>query len=105
MQHDDGKSEIRKILGGHVRFEGHFNMCFDNIKETQQQGLIEWVRKCRDKEIGPLQSKKDRALIGFVERFGSNLRAILTKEKKGYFVALFLDKHKYYEIERRKLGI
>lgn len=104
MQHEEGKREIRKILGNHVVFEGHFDMCFDNIKETQQQGLIEWVIKCREREIDPIQSKRDRKLIGFVERFGSNLRAILTKEKKGYFIALFLDKHKYYEIEMRKLG-
>jgi hypothetical protein len=32
------------------------------------------------------------------------VRAILTKEKKGYFIALFLDKHKYYEDEMQKLG-
>jgi len=104
LQHEECMNEVRKILGDDVQFEGHFALCFDNLKETQQQTLIEWVLKCKKKEIGPIQSKSDRELIGFVERFGSNLRAILTKEKKGYFIALFLDKHKYYEDEMRKLG-
>ena len=103
MLHDEGKRKIQEMLGA-VRFEGHFNKCFDNIKETQQKELIEWVRKCKEHEIGPIQSKRDRELIGFVERIGSNLRSILTKEKKGYFIALFLDKHKYYEVEMGKLG-
>ena len=51
-----------------------------------------------------IRYKKDRKLIGFVERIGSNLRSILTKEKEEYFIALFLDKHKYYETEMEKLG-
>jgi len=102
--HDEGKRKIQGILGVHVRFEDHFNKCFDNIKETQQKWLIEWVMKCKAYEIGPIQSKKNREIIGFVEHFGSNLRSILTKEKKGYFIALFLDKHKYYEIEMKKMG-
>ena len=104
MQPEDGKKEIRKILGEDIKFDGHFNKCFDNIKETQQKELIGWIIKCKNFEIGPIQSKKNRELIGFVERIGSNLRSILTKEKKGYFIALFLDKHKYYETEMEKLG-
>ena len=104
MQHDEGKRKIQEILGTNVRFEGHFNKCFDNIKETQQKELIEWIKKCKGYEIGPIQSKKIKELIGFVDRIGSNLRSILTKEKKGYFIALFLDKHKYYEAEMEKLG-
>ena len=60
--------------------------------------------ECKDHKANPIQSKQDRNLIGFVKRFGSNLRAILTKEKEGYFIVLFLDKHKYYEIEMLKLG-
>jgi len=51
-----------------------------------------------------IQSKIDRNVIGFVNRFGSNLRAILTKRKDSYFLALFLDKHKYYELEITKYG-
>lgn len=104
MLHDEGRIKIQEILGVHVRFEGHFNKCFDNIKETQQIELIEWARKCKGYRIDPIQSKRNRELIGFVERFGSNLRSILTKEKKGFFIALFLDKHKYYETEMEKLG-
>ena len=55
-------------------------------------------------KTNPIQSKTKRNVIGFVRRIGSNLRAILKKEKQGYFITLFLDKHKYYEIEMDKLG-
>jgi len=95
--------EIKEILNG-VKFGKHFNKCFNNLKETQKKELIDWVRECRDHKINPIQSKKDRNLIGFVKKFGSNLRAILTKEKDGYFLVLFLDKHKYYEFEMLKWG-
>ena len=103
MQHEEARKIIKEILND-VRFGGHFDKCFDNLKETQQKELINWVEDCRDHKINLIQSKKDRNLIGFVKKFGSNLRVILTKEKEGYFLALFLDKHKYYEFEMLKLG-
>jgi len=104
LQHEEARKIIQTILESDVKFEGHFNKCFNNLKETQQQELIEWVKNCKEYKANPIQSKQDRDLIGFVKRFGSNLRAILTKEKEGYFIVLFLDKHKYYEIEMLKLG-
>lgn len=103
LQHSEARTQITEMLGC-VEFEGHFNKCFDNLKETQQKEIVEWVKDCTERRIGPIMSKKSNNLIGFVERFGSNLRAILTKEKEGYFIALFLDKHKYYETEMEKLG-
>ncbi len=103
MQCEEAKKAIVEILGS-VNFEGHFNKCFENLKETQQKNLISWVKDCKDHKVSPIQSKKDRNLIGFVRKFGSNLRTILTKEKEGYFLELFLDKHKYYEFEMSKLG-
>jgi hypothetical protein len=104
LQPEEARTQITTILESDVRFEGHFNKCFDNLKETQQQELVNWVRECKLKHTNPIQSKTNREIIGFVERFGSNLRAILTKEKKGYFIVLFFDKHKYYEMEMEKLG-
>ncbi|MBC8500344.1 MAG: hypothetical protein ISS25_01620 [Nanoarchaeota archaeon] len=104
MQHEKARKIIKKILETNVRFEGHFNKCFDNLKETQQEELIEWIKECKEYKINPIQSKKDRNIIGFVKRIGSNLRAILTKEKEGYFIVLFLDKHKYYETEIERIG-
>lgn len=95
---------IKNILESDVSFEGHFNKCFDNLKVTQQQEVIDWVKACKELKINPIQSKTNRELIGFVKKIGSNLRAILTKEKKGYFIVLFLDKHKYYEAEMNNLG-
>ncbi len=95
---------IKKILESDVRFDGHFDKCFSNLKNTQQEELIEWIKDCKEFKSNPIQSKTNREVIGFVKRIGSNLRAILTKEKKSYFISLFLDKHKYYEIEMDKLG-
>jgi len=46
------------MIGANVRFEGHFNKCFENLKETQQAELIAWVKDCKDLKINPVQSKK-----------------------------------------------
>jgi hypothetical protein len=104
LQTAEAKVLIKKILASDVKFDGHFNKCFDNLKDTQQKELIDWIKACKDLEVNPIQSKNNREIIGFVKRIGSNLRVILTKEKKGYFIQLFLDKHKYYELEMDKLG-
>ena len=104
MLPEEARNLIKKILENKVNFDGHFDKCFGNLKETQQQEILTWLEECKLRRINPIFSKKDRNLIGFVKRIGSNLRAILTKEKKGYFIALFLDKHKYYEIEMERLG-
>lgn len=104
MQTAEARKLIKKILESDVKFEGHFDKCFSNIKDTQQDEIIEWVRACKEMKSNPIQSKTNREIIGFVKRIGSNIRAILTKEKKGYFIELFLDKHKYYETEMNKLG-
>lgn len=104
MQTAEARILIKKILESDVKFDGHFDKCFSNLKDTQQEEIIEWVRACKELKSNPIQSKTNREIIGFVKRIGSNLRAILTKEKKGYFIELFLDKHKYYEIEMNKLG-
>ena len=104
MDSSEAREKIINILGNNIKFEGHFDKCFNNIKETQQQEIIEWAKKCKNYKINPIQSKTHKNTIGFVKKIGSNLRAILTKEKDNYFIALFLDKHKYYESEMSKLG-
>jgi len=100
----EGKEKILAILGQELKFDGHFDRCFENLKETQQEELILWIKDCKERKTSVIQSKLNREIIGFVKRFGSNLRAILTKRKEGYFLALFLDLHKYYEIEMAKFG-
>jgi mRNA-degrading endonuclease RelE of RelBE toxin-antitoxin system len=104
LKAEQARKTIEQLLETKVRFEGHFNKCFDNLKKTQQEQLLEWLRNCKARKTNPIQSQKNKSIIGFVKRFGSNLRAILTKEKQGYFLTLFLDKHKYYEDEMTKLG-
>ncbi len=106
MLPENVKDEIEKILGGKIRFDGHFDTVFGNLKETRQEKLIDWVKGCKTGMIPPISSDKIENLLGFVFRFrDTNFRAILTKKKNEYFIALFLDKHKYYENERKKLGI
>ena len=104
MLHEEGRRLILGLLECEVSFDGHFDKCFDNLKVTQQKELLDWIHDCKLKNANPIQSKLNREIIGFVRRIGSNLRAILTKQKKGYFIELFLDKHKYYEAEMDKLG-
>ena len=104
MHHDEAREQITALLACDVRFEGHFDKCFSNLKPSQQEEIVEWVVCCRDKKASPIQSKNDRELIGFVKRIGSNVRALLTKKKNGYFIVLFLDKHKYYEEAMQKFG-
>ena len=106
MLASEARRRIEEILGGKISFEGHFNMVFDNLKENRQKQLIEWVRECKEGKSIPISSDRVKSLLGFVLHFrDTNFRAILTKKKNEYFIALFLDKHKYYEKERRKLGI
>ena len=106
MLHDEGKKKIEDVLGRDIKFEGHFNIVFDNLKESRQEQLIEWVRKCKNENSIAISSDRIKDLLAFILRFrDTNLRAILTKKKNEYFIALFLDKHKYYENERRKLGV
>lgn len=103
---EEARERISELLGDQITFEGHFDKVFDRLKETRQERLIEWVQKCKEGESIPVSSDRIENLLGFVLKFrDTNFRAILTKKKNEYFIALFLDKHKYYENQRRKLGI
>lgn len=104
MQIEKFKEEVRQIIGNQVLFDGHFDKCYENLKNSQKNELLIWVKDCLNKNINPIISKRDKEIIGFVKRFGSNIRSILTKRKEGYFISIFLDKHKYYETEMEKLG-
>ena len=104
LHHKEARELIKSMLEQEAKFEGHFNKCFGNLKKTQQEDLLRRVSNCKEKKENPIQSRAKKEIIGFVRKFGSNLRAIPAKEKKAYFLALFLDKHKYYEAEIIKLG-
>jgi Holliday junction resolvase len=106
LLHNQAKKRIQEILGDQITFEGHFDKVFDGLKETRQVSLIKWVKACQEGKSIPVSSDKIEHLLGFVLKFrDTNFRAILTKKKNKYFIALFLDKHKYYENQRRKLGL
>lgn len=102
---DEIKKEIIKVVGGQIEFEGHFDVVASNMGENQQLNFIEWVTKCNNRNIDPDPSplSKDLLVFFFKPRI-TNIRGILTKRKNSYFITLFLDKHKYYDKERRKLG-
>jgi hypothetical protein len=104
LHHNEAKEKIKAILESDISFDGHFDKCFDNIKETKQHEILLWLKECRMHNVSPIQSKFDNEVIGFVKRIGSSLRIILTKKKDSYFIALFLDKHKYYETEMERQG-
>jgi hypothetical protein len=106
LLHDEAREKIKEILGDQITFEGHFDMVFDSMKATRQVSLMDWVKGCQEGHSIPVSSDKIENLLGFVLKFrDTNFRAILTKKKNEYFIALFLDKHKYYENQRRKLGL
>ncbi len=106
LQHEEVKVAIGKIVGEQIIFDGHFNKVFDVLKENRQYELIQWITDCKEGKTIAISSDRVKDLLGFILRFrDTNFRAILTKKKNEYFIALFLDKHKYYEEERRKLGI
>ena len=66
MQVEEGKKAILEILGNTLKFDGHFSKCFDNLKETQQQELVQWVKDCKEYKTNPIPSKINRGVIGFV---------------------------------------
>jgi hypothetical protein len=106
LLHDEAKEKIEEIVGSKIRFDGHFNKVFDELKAGRQEQLLKWIADCKSGSVSPISSDRVAGLLGFIFKFrDTNFRAILTKKKNEYFIALFLDKHKYYENERDKLGI
>ncbi len=105
MQVDEIKDKIKVLVGEQIDFDGHFNLVVSNMNENMQQDLVEWIKQCNNREIDPDPSPVDHNLLAFFFKPRvTNIRGILTKRKNSYFIALFLDKHKYYDRERRKLG-
>ena len=66
MQADEAKLSIIKALGNDIKFEGHFDSCFENLKMSQQMEIIDWAKSCKDMKENPIQSKKDKETLGFV---------------------------------------
>ena len=105
MQVEEVKQKVTEILSQQIEFEGHFDAVIGNMTENQQLNLLEWVKKRFNKDIYPEPSPYfTDLLVFFFKPAVTNIRAILTKKKNSYFLALFSDKHKYYKREREKLG-
>lgn len=105
MPAEEIKNRLRIILGEQLKFEGHFDLVMARLSELMQEHLLQWAEKCARRELDPDPSPADHhLLVFFFKPSVNNIRGILTKRKNSYFIALFLDKHKYYDLERRKLG-
>ena len=105
MEAEEIKKEFIEILGNEITFEGHFNLVVSNMKENLLNGLIEWVKNCKKGEEPISTNKKlKNIVVFFFKPNDTRFRGILTKEKNAYFITLFLDKHKYYDRERKRLG-
>jgi len=103
---EEFKVEIKNILGGELKFDGHVNLVVNTIEEEKQNSILNWVKDCKAGLAKPEPCKNFRQLISFIYKSNDNrIRGILTKEKNAYFIELFLDKHKYYDKKRKYLGI
>jgi len=99
------KEQIKAVLGQQLEFEGHFDKVVEHMEEKMVAQLLEWVKECEARNIAPFPSSASPGiLVFFFKPSVTNVRGILTKKKNSYFLSLFLDKHKYYDRERRKLG-
>ncbi len=106
MEVEQFKEEVQKIIGNEIRFDGHFTKIVKNLPEERQKRILQWVHDCVAGIVVPEPCKNYRQTIAFIFKSNDNhLRGILTKEKGGYFLELFLDKHKYYDEKRRYLGL
>jgi hypothetical protein len=102
----EAKEKINKILESPIQYEGHFEIVFDNLSQNEQERLLDWIIQCKEGKTAPISSHKVKDMLGFILKFSdTRFRAILTKKKNEYFIALYLDKHKYYERQRQILGI
>lgn len=106
MDVDKFKETVKNILGSEIKFDGHVNIVINNIAEERQNLILEWIRNCKKGVNRPEPCKRFKNLISFIYKSNDNkIRGILTKEKNSYFIELFLDKHKYYDMKKRYLGI
>ena len=106
LKYEEARKIIMELLGEQIIFEGHFDMVFDNLKDNLKKSFLDWIVDCKEgRGRFPEKSPKyPNILVFFFKPNVTNVRGILTKEKNKFFLVLFLDKHKYYDREREKLG-
>lgn len=59
MLAEEIKEKIRALLGEQIEFEGHFNQVVERMEKNMQLHLLEWVKRCYDREINPEPSPAD----------------------------------------------
>jgi hypothetical protein len=75
------REKIIKILG-RIKFDSHFDSSYSALKDSQKQELFDWITLSATPNA--IVSYSKGSTLAFVHRFGSNIRAVLTKEKNGF---------------------
>jgi len=103
---EEFKKEVKRILESEINFEGHVDLVVETISDNKQRIILQWIEDCKTGRNRPQPCKNQKKLIAFIYKSNDNkIRGILTKEKNAYFIELFLDKHKYYDRQRKYLGL
>ncbi len=106
MQAEEFKSIVQKILEAEIRFDGHVKKIVENIAPERIESIISWIKSCKEGTWKAESCKNFRHWMAFIYKSSDNtIRGILIKEKNSYFIELFLDKHKYYDLKRKYLGL
>ena len=106
MSVEEFKEAVKKILELEIKFDGHCNQIINNVSDERRISILKWIKECHAGITRPEPCKNFRHLLSFIYKSNDNkIRGILTKEKNSYFIELFLDKHKYYDLKRRYLGL
>lgn len=106
MQANEFQDAVKKILEAEIRFDGHIKKIVENIAPSRIESIIEWIKSCKEGAWKAESCKNVRDWVAFIYKSSDNsIRGILIKEKNSYFIELFLDKHKYYDLKRKYLGL
>jgi len=103
MSAEQLKFELRKILGKQIKFNKDFEKYALQLKN--QESLLSWCKKIKNKEIAPIPSSIFNDIIIFIKKIGSSNRCIVIKIKNDEFSELHLASHSYYDKLRKVLGL
>ena len=106
MEKEEVKQKLIDIFGAQIKFNRDFDDYISRLKDNMIVELIEWCSRCKErKEIGSQPKNKEyKHLYVFFRKIGSDVRAILIKEKNNDFIELHLFDHKSYDNERMNFG-
>lgn len=106
MEGEEVRQKLLEVFGEQLIFNKDFDSYISKLKDNMVLELIEWTIRCKEKkEVGSQPKKKEYShLFVFFRKIGSNVRAILIKEKNTDFIELQLTDHKSYDDTRMHFG-